>query len=396
MVDQTFLLDTLQVNNESFTFDTPSNCTIMKCFIEPLVLFSGLISNIVLILIIHKKKYTKSLSSSKPLGYLLIGMLVSDVWFLIQQINVWYFTLMNRSDLTSYNGFCQLYTYFEYFFSFSLEFYMLFANYILLSIIFKSKKWTTHSNEDVYNQFLIPTDESEPRKSSLLTRNFRDSVRALYRKFHLVNKNTDLTQQINEKGDYETMADSLKAVAGSGTASKNTNKLISSQSPSASSSTNNRPLASLKISNKKNNKNSLIKRQRSKFLILFDTVKFKNEQIYFNILIKEKVAIILCVFICLYLLSFLLWIRGIRNLNDHEEKYTYSDKAIFPKLFASTKQSFDSKIIINSSEYVIFIVYFNSFDYKLRLGILKFTECLKELKIFFITCPYNRNVSDTN
>jgi hypothetical protein len=50
--------------------------------------------------------------------------------------------------------------------------------------------------------------------------------------------------------------------------------------------------------------------KKSMFYVLLNTTKFKNENIYYNIVIKEKVGIILWIFICMYLLSFLLWIRG--------------------------------------------------------------------------------------
>lgn len=46
--------------------------------------------------------------------------------------------------------------------------------------------------------------------------------------------------------------------------------------------------------------------------------KFKSESAYFDIIQKEKISIILNVFVWMYLLSFLLWIRGVKTINLSE------------------------------------------------------------------------------
>lgn len=58
----------------------------LRFYVEPVILFSGIIFNLILMLIIYAKKHTKMLHSKKPLRYLLIAMLVSDTWYLVYQV----------------------------------------------------------------------------------------------------------------------------------------------------------------------------------------------------------------------------------------------------------------------------------------------------------------------
>lgn len=153
------------------SFITTSNTTTNKYhqiryYVEPVILFSGIIFNLVLILIIYTKKRTKSLRSTKPLRYLLICMLISDTWYLVYHVNVWYFFVRNRPDLSSFNILCQLNTYFNYFFSILLEFNMLSADWILLRIVFKSSKSAAKTRDrgvSIYDQFNVKADKPQRR-----------------------------------------------------------------------------------------------------------------------------------------------------------------------------------------------------------------------------------------
>lgn len=153
----------------------------MRYYIEPIILFSGIVFNLALAVIIYTKKRTKSLRSTKPLRYLLISMLVSDTWYLVYHVNVWYFFVHDRPDLSSSDVFCQLNTYLNYFFSIFLEFNMLSADYILLRIVFKSRAATKNRERGVsiYDQFHVKTNRTESQvipKSSGMSNSLSPSV----------------------------------------------------------------------------------------------------------------------------------------------------------------------------------------------------------------------------
>ena len=129
----------------------------MRHYVEPIILFSGIFFNLVLIALIYRRKRTKLLRSTKPLRYLLIAMLVSDTWYLIYHANVWYFFVHNKPDLSSFDVLCQVNTYLNYFFSVLLEFNMLSADWILLRIVFKSTAATKRRERgtSIYDQFYV-------------------------------------------------------------------------------------------------------------------------------------------------------------------------------------------------------------------------------------------------
>lgn len=64
--------------------------------------------------------------------------------------------------------------------------------------------------------------------------------------------------------------------------------------------------------------------KRVSFYSLVTEYNFKNENAYFDIILKEKILIILNFFIWMYLLSFLLWIRGVKTINLGESTLTSS------------------------------------------------------------------------
>jgi len=64
--------------------------------------------------------------------------------------------------------------------------------------------------------------------------------------------------------------------------------------------------------------------KRINFYSLVNDYNFKNESAYFDIILKEKISIILNFFIWMYLLSFLLWIRGVKTINLGESSSSSS------------------------------------------------------------------------
>lgn len=154
---------------------------LMKCILELFILSTGLILNSIFILIIYKKKTTKRFISPKPFRYLLIAILISHIWYLINELNIWFFFLTNQPSLTVINGICQLNSYFNALFSILLEFHMIFGSFILFRITFR--KFDNDGANDVYNNFLKEDEylqhnlqpiEIKTSESSLSIRNFNE------------------------------------------------------------------------------------------------------------------------------------------------------------------------------------------------------------------------------
>lgn len=260
-------------------------CGTMKCIIEPLILFTGLVSNLILMIVIVRNRRTDGLISDKPMRYLLIAILLSDIWFLMDTINVWYFSMQNKPDLSSYSGACQIYTYMEYLFSTSIEFYMISADFILLNLVRKSKKRASTHADEIYTENLIENGCGNP-----------DST------FEV-----DLVTPRNKSRKSLVKSERFSMYS----MQENNQIQVARLGSSFSRQSNDDSMGDQKL---------VCNRNQSHFvrMIQSHTSRFKNESIYLNIVFREKVIIILCTFLCVYLLSFLLWIRG--NVLDQTAK----------------------------------------------------------------------------
>jgi hypothetical protein len=291
----------------------------IRQYVEPFILFSGIFFNIVLILIIYCKKRTKLLRSTKPLRYLLIAMLVSDTWYLLYQVNVWYFFFKNKPDLSSFNVLCQLNTYLNYFFSILLETNMLSADWILLIIVFKSSN--RNHEISIYDKFLENKDSRTSKltvgasiNNNLLIRNLSFALGR--RKSANPEPSVQMGNQssVTEPQDIELVdVDFMEFSKGSGPSCSNAT--LSNLARKSTSATTNTQLQTVTPVT------SVVKKQRN-FLSLVTNFSFKTEASYFNIILKEKISLILNFFIWMYLLSFLLWIRGIKTINLNEPSST--------------------------------------------------------------------------
>ena len=251
---------------EIFYADSKILCNSIKCFLELFCLIAGLALNIIFIVVIQKKRSTKNFKTSKPFRHILIAILISDTWYILNELNIWYFLLTNKPLLTSYNGICQLNSYFNALFTILQEFYMLCANYMLLKIIFPKKD--RPKSAEVYNQFLVSKDDDLKNRGSCRSQ----------QNFNL----TDLNEIKNEIEHEKTVADD----------------------PS-------------------NSPNGMQNSFGAKFfsLLSFDfkqvilNKKYIVEEVYYNLIIQEKFLITLNIIIWIYLLSFLIWIQGVQKMN---------------------------------------------------------------------------------
>lgn len=255
----------------------------IKYFLEPFILILGIIFNLLLLCITYTFKRTNCLHSTKPLRYLLISMLISDTWFLLKELNVWYFLFKNGPDLTSFDIICQLSSYFSYFLSILLEVFMISADFILLKIALK-KTSSKDLAEDVYNDFL---NEKSLEKESIFQRVFRK-----YSK-----KETE--SNLNEIIEMESISSAKISKSSTGIFRKSSYK---------------------RRSTCESNQFTLFTPSSKSFMKL----NLRREDFYFSIILKEKLIIILSIFIWMYLLSFLLWIKGVKNLEPSLQKESFN------------------------------------------------------------------------
>lgn len=339
-------------------------------FLKLVMLIFGLVFNLLFLLLIIKNKTTKSFKSYKPFRHLLAAMVISDLWFLVDKIYEWYVSFVKFNfDPLSFNGACQFYSYLDNFFSILLEFYMLTANYILFCIIFKSKK-TADLNE-IYNKYIpdqdsgilieskfdkLRTNYKKWNSSSLRVLSANISLHSLRATFNTKKKTeaSNLDENVVELGSSDKNATSLEmaseaethlydSVENNNSCKKNkranfettfsdfaisnndSDKLDLSKAKSMSIEKLNTISitdSSLKHTQPNIRKSTLFNSTASfsskffsnskfNFLDMVQNERFEKENFYFNIILIEKISIILFIFVWIYLLSFLLWVRGV-------------------------------------------------------------------------------------
>jgi hypothetical protein len=116
-----------------------ANSDVFNRFIYPFLIFNGLTFNItIFIILIHKKKEIKSRSRLLneenfdyiPFRYLMIAILVCDIYYLLNKLNIWFFFILNKDNLTSFDFLCQIIVYLDYISAILTKFYILIGNYI--------------------------------------------------------------------------------------------------------------------------------------------------------------------------------------------------------------------------------------------------------------------------
>ena len=263
---------------ENFYNDSKLVCNSLKCFLELFILVAGISLNAIFIVCIHKQKCTANFKSHKPFRHLLIAMLVSDMWYLFNELNIWYFLLVNKPSLTSYNGVCQLSSYFNALFTILHEFYMLCGNYLLFKLIFPRKK--SHDKE-VYNQFLVTDKQKSHTKAEGVSETNCISLANLneIRQVHTDVKCTD--------GVFS------ESVSSNGYAKRTMSFRDQTKSKAA----------------------SFFSQLNFDYQQVLANKKYILEEVYYNLVVKEKLLITLNVIVWIYLLSFLIWIQGVQKLN---------------------------------------------------------------------------------
>jgi hypothetical protein len=376
------------------------NCSLIECVLKPSIIISGLVFNLLWMILVLNKKQTCLMDSQKPFRYLLVAICVSHMWFLFDQFNFWVFAYFNRPDLTSFNGSCQFGSYFNYFFKVSIELYMLTANYILVrfclrNYLNKSGSNTLPSNSmDIYNQFQIDYEPDVPRSTanktsksyfsrslasssstsasispstpisldSLSTRQTKSNKRrtnmrpadhnisrtsyssSLMNFFGFMRqkqassanetKKEEIESKIKEKREQEQMlggknneehnvslievVSEATEVTRVDTCTRNS-RSVQLNKLKASSINQSQPTSQQQQETKESDAFAHLKSSHH-FLKLVETNKFIQEEVYFNIVVKEKMFIILITIVLLYMLSFILWIKGVSSLQQQEKQ----------------------------------------------------------------------------
>lgn len=329
-----------QLFDDSFNKDS-----LLSDIIELVLLIAGILSNLILVAIVFKKKKTESFRSHKPLRYLLIVILICDIAYLISELNVKIFKFGTWPDLTSFNYFCQVHSYLYYFFAVLIEFSMLSANYIVACLIHLPKQ-NTKSSIDVYNDFIInENDSTNLRRGNFKSRSIR-RLRSLFVRSNSepVEKmmprpvsDDNLEQNLRGKGRHvnnlkrASLGANSKMTSGAcvaknvniettiqathrhdGVTNENeTNRFMRNGHDGTQSSLNNRISLLNEI-----NRRERINQYRANANSLVYPLKIEEDDTYFSLALKEKFFIILSIFVCMYFLSFFLWIQGVENLDN--------------------------------------------------------------------------------
>lgn len=87
------------------------------------------------------------------------------------------------------------------------------------------------------------------------------------------------------------------------------------------------------------------------FYSLINEFTFKSESAYTDIILKEKISIILNFFIWMYLLSFLLWIRGVHRIDSASSSSSSPSSSLvdLDLVSAATTSKQTSSQIVDSS-----------------------------------------------
>ncbi len=125
-------------------------CTFLSCFLKPAILLIGLSSNIVFLIMVIKNNSKKEFSAQKPIRFLLIGMLISDIMYFASSINTFFVQTLKLPDINSYNIICQFNSYVSNYFIVLNECFMLIADYILFLLLFPPK-----NSSDIYAKYLV-------------------------------------------------------------------------------------------------------------------------------------------------------------------------------------------------------------------------------------------------
>jgi hypothetical protein len=280
------------ISNNNYYNDNNNNisdnkCNLRLCLIEPLLLFGGIFFNLCFIYIILRRKRTSKLKSNKPFRFIFITILICDIWYLIEHINIWYHSLVNKSDLTSINGICQFHSYFSNFFTFLNEIQMLIGGFLLIRIVSS----TTNTSSDIYHSFI----ENSTRDDSTTAKSSVDFGPEELEKRHIKLNYPRQNNQNNKNIKFQINSDHEKNCDMKSRWSKSGFKIM---------------------------------------INVLDHFRNKKETLYYDMLLKEKFVTWLSVFLCMYMLSFTLWIKVI-NIDSDEFLQTCKTSILLKQIFSN-------------------------------------------------------------
>jgi hypothetical protein len=234
----------------------------------------------------------------------------------INELNIWYFYLTNQPSLTSYNGICQFNSYFNALFSVLLEFHMLCGSYIVFRITFR--KTDSQDTSEIYNQFFTNEEESQNKTQAIEDKLPNDSQ-----------SNTSNLNEITKMENSNDANDQIEVETSNLRGKKETspNKLKKAKFFAIIRSTRFKTLKNLSLPRFKGL--SVLSSFKNDYGLTINSKKFKLEEVYFNLILKEKFLITLFSIVWIYLLSFLIWIYGVQRLKRNISYTSSNWPAIF-------------------------------------------------------------------
>jgi hypothetical protein len=150
---------------EKLTFD------IYSLSIVPIMAIIGILSNITFLIVLNYNKknetyHGKYLKVKQPLRYLTIAITISDIVYLLNEINEWSLVKYRYNHYTSINGICQLYAYLINYFFVLNECHLITANFILLHFLYlKRNSVILQDFVCIYNSNLVKISNSTQNSS---------------------------------------------------------------------------------------------------------------------------------------------------------------------------------------------------------------------------------------
>ena len=322
-----FLKDTQDIE-----FDENANQYIALYYehFERSLLILSIICNLIFIFIIYKNKVTNSLPSNKPFRYLLSGLTLCDIWFLVTNafgLNTIYSLSYEFLD----NLLCRFGSYFTSFFSIFAECQMLAADYILIYVLFPHKK----SNSNVYNDFLIDLKGRDTKLFVIKKNSFSEKINTDKESNHFdINEISVFSN--NDSYNNNNNGNNAKYELSSDFSSKSIEIVNEINEKKYSETIKGRNFLD-KPGKVMNKSNRYFKRKPTLRVALKNFKRrihhsfqhdhmSKNKAVYNKMILKEKFSIILFSFVWIYLLSFFLWTQEYSSKDNYCKTHDSAEK----------------------------------------------------------------------
>jgi hypothetical protein len=282
----------------------------------PYVLSIGIISNLAFVIALQfvNRKGLKS-----PLRLIIILLTISDVMYLVNELNLWLFVQHRNFHITSIYGLCQVYSYLYYLFEVLNECHFILANFLILKL---SRKRSQIKKVDLdLLETLTPIARTPPASPDL---GQHQHTTTLHPSRSTAVFHTDQASHLIRKSLI---------------------KVNSRSTLTLSEYTVNIKKKALSLSAIKTSQvgsfDKVLKFNLNRFKTPVKYLEAYSSRTYDNYVLNERLFVVLYSFVFMYLISFMLWIQDVKTVNTFDLGklktynicYTYKLARFFFNLF---------------------------------------------------------------